>query len=152
VALRIRPAQEIDYDALARIWAQGWLLTDPSAPKPPDDLFDQLRSRISREMESGDWSLFTAEDGEVIVGMIAIKRADNHLDQIFVADDRRSQGIGKTMLDFVKAEMPHGFWLRTHALNTDGHRFYAREGMTHTRMEPHPRVPENIVLIYEWKP
>ncbi len=103
-------------------------------------------------MESGEWSLFAAEEDGTIAGMIAIKRADNHLDQIFVANDRRSQGIGKAMLDFVKAEMPGGFWLRTHALNIDGHRFYAREGMIHTRMEPHPRFPENIVRIYAWKP
>lgn len=150
VVLRIRPAQEADYEALACVWGQGWLLTDPAAPSLPDDLLDQLRARIRHEMESGDWKLFAAEDEGIIVGMLAMK--PGHLDQLFVAEDRRSHSIGKQLLDFAKIEMPQGFWLRTHNLNTGGHKFYEREGMVHARTEPHPRFPETIVRIYEWKP
>lgn len=146
----IRPACEADYDSLTGIWVQGWHMTDPAAPNPPDDLFEQLRARIPREIETGEWSLFAAEEDGRIAGMLATK--PGHLDQLYVAEDRRSHGIGQQLLDFAKAEMPTGFWLRTHVLNTGGHKFYEREGLTHARTEPHPRHPETITRIYEWQP
>ena len=148
--VHIRQAREADYEDLARIWAQGWLLTDPDAPRPPDGLLDQLRVRIRHEMESGGWSLFAAVGKNEVTGMLALK--PGHLDQIFVAENQRSAGIGKQLLNLAKAEMPQGFWLRTHVLNTGGHKFYEREGMVHARTEPHPRHPETIVRIYRWKP
>ncbi len=74
------------------------------------------------------------------------------LDQIFLGDGARGRGLGREILDFVKREMPEGFWLRTHITNVAAQRFYEREGLTHTRDAPHPRVPEAMFRWYAWTP
>jgi hypothetical protein len=52
-----------------------------------------------------------AEAGDHIVAILAIIPAEKALDQIFIGDGWRSRGVGKALLDFVKGEMPDGFWL-----------------------------------------
>ncbi len=150
--IRVRPAREDDYDALAQVWFEAYHASSDEIRKPSPELLVQLRERIPREVESGAWKLFAALDGERIVAILAIRPADNSLDQIFIADGYRSRGIGSKLLDFVKREIPDGFWLRTHISNAKAQRFYAREGMRHTHDAPHPRHPEAMFRHYRWMP
>jgi GNAT superfamily N-acetyltransferase len=84
--------------------------------------------------------------------MMALFPAEPRLDQLFVEETLRSHGIGKRLLEHAKARMPGGYQLRTHSLNTNAQRFYAREGMRHLRDEPHPRHPEELFSVFEWRP
>ena len=68
-----------------------------------------------------------------------------------VALNSQRQGIGKALLDFTKAQLPTGFWLRTNIENDGARRFYMREGLAHVEDKPHPRFPDNITSIYEWR-
>ena len=148
----VRPAREEEFDRIAQIWAEGWLSPlDGRDVAPPDDLFETLRARIPRELAAG-WELSVAVKDERIVGMMALFVADQHLNQIFVAEASRSEGVGKQLLDHAKTRMPERFWLRTHSLNTKAQRFYKREGMRHVRDEPHPRHPEELFCLFEWSP
>jgi putative acetyltransferase len=148
--ITIRPAFEADYDALARIWVQGQTPFDGSAAPP--ELYDELRARLPREAAGGDWTIFAAEYDGRVAGLLAMIVSEGVLRQLFIDETLRSRGIGKALLDFAKQQMPRGFWLRTHALNVRGHRFYEREGLTHLRTEPHPQHPEAIFRIYAWRP
>jgi GNAT superfamily N-acetyltransferase len=96
--------------------------------------------------------LYAVESGNRIVAMLAIIRAENQLDQLFIGDGMRGRGTGKRLLDFTKEQMPDGFWLRTHITNEKAQGFYAHEGMVHTHDAPHPRHPEAMFRFYAWKP
>jgi GNAT superfamily N-acetyltransferase len=149
-AVVIRPARHDDHATLAQVWFQGSGPIDGGTPPP--GLYDELLRRIPREIATGGWSVFAAEQQDRVVGLLAVHLTDSVLTELFVAEDRRSRGIGKAMLDHAKALMPGGFWLRTHTRNIRAHRFYEREGLVHSRTEPHPRHPEEIFRVYEWWP
>jgi GNAT superfamily N-acetyltransferase len=146
----VRPAHKRDHATLAQIWFQGSAPLDGSTTPP--SLYDELLRRIPREIETGGWNVFAAEQDGLIVGLLAVHRAEQTVTELFVAADRRSRGIGKAMLDHAKGLMPDGFWLRTHTRNVRAHKFYEREGLVHCRTEPHPRHPQEIFRIYEWQP
>jgi ribosomal protein S18 acetylase RimI-like enzyme len=148
--IAIRPTRDADYDALAQVWAEGWVLPEAGVDEPPPGIRSELRERLSREVAAAGWSLFAAEDNGRIVGLLGISRAESVLNQLFVASTRRSQGIGKTMLDFAKQEMAAGFTLRTRIENVRAQRFYEREGLKATHNAPHPRFPEAIFRHYRW--
>jgi GNAT superfamily N-acetyltransferase len=149
MSITIRPAQESDYDVLARIWWQGQTPFD-GTPTPPE-LYDTLRARLPQEVADNDWRVFAAEADGRVAGLLALSLREASLRQIFIDETMRSRGIGKALLDFTKTQMPDGFWLRTHALNARGHQFYEREGLTHLRTEPHPQHPEVMFRIYGWR-
>jgi GNAT superfamily N-acetyltransferase len=149
--VRIRAAGVEDHATLAGIWFEGSTPYDGGVPPP--SLYDELLRRIPREIETGGWNVFAAEqEGAGVVGLLAVHLAEQTVTELFVAADRRSRGIGKAMLDHANALMPDGFWLRTHTRNVRAHWFYEREGLVHRRTEPHPRHPEEIFRIYEWRP
>jgi GNAT superfamily N-acetyltransferase len=148
----IRATRPDDFVDIARIWVQGWLAPLKGHDRaPPENLFETLRARIPRELEAG-WELSVAVLDGRVVGMMALFVAEPRLDQLFVEEELRSHGIGKRLLDHAKTRMPGGFWLRTHSLNTKAQYFYAREGMRHLRDEPHPRHPEELFSVFEWRP
>lgn len=111
--------------------------------------YDALRERISTELTSG-WELQVAVLGCRIVGMLAIKRREAWLDQIFVAPGEQGRGVGKALLSVAKRLMPGGFQLRMAASNLKAARFYEREGLKSLRTGVHPGtgVP---VIFYGWK-
>ena len=111
--------------------------------------FGTNRSIAAPEIARG-WAVDVATVSSDVIGFLALH--DDKLEQLFIAPSAQGKGVGKALLDFAKREKPDGFWLTTSVENSGSNRFYAREGMIHTRMEPHPRFPENIVRIYEWKP
>ena len=145
----IRPARQDDHATLARVWFQGSAPFDGGTPPP--GLYDELLRRIPREIETGGWNVFAAELEGRVVGLLAVHLAEVTVTELFVAEGCRSRGIGKAMLDHAKAMMPDGLWLRTHTRNVRAHAFYEREGLIHSRTEPHPRHPEEIFRIYEWR-
>ena len=150
--ITIRHAREDEFDAVAQIWVQGWLSPlDGEPATPPDNLFEMLRARIPRELDAG-WILHIAVHDARVVGLSAIKPAERHLDQLYVDETLRSRGVGKILLDHVKAQMPAGFWLRTHSRNLRAQRFYRRESLVHLRDEPHPRHPDDLFSLFEWQP
>ena len=146
----IRPAGETYYDALAHIWFQGQTPFDGG--ETPPGLHAELRARLPREVADNGWAVFAAEQDGRVAGLLAIIVSEGVLRQLFIDETLRSRGIGKALLDFAKAQMRGGFWLRTHSLNARGHKFYEREGLRHLRTEPHPQFPDAIFRIYAWQP
>ena len=125
--IAIRPAREEDYDDLARVWFEGYLASAEGSEEPITITSADLRARIPGDL------------------------AERALDQIFLGDGARGRGLGRQLLNFVKRELPDGFWLRTHISNVKAQGFYAHEGMTHTHDAPHPRHSEAMFRWYSWK-
>lgn len=147
----IRPYRDEDLAVVARIWWEGWRPVPGEPDARPPHLLAELAERIPRELATR-WSLYVATRGRDVVGMLAFTRAEKYLDELYVTESCCGQGIGKLLLDFAKAQLPTGFWLRTNVENLGARRFYAREGLAYVEDKPHPRHPDHIQSIYEWRP
>lgn len=145
-AIAIRPAREDAFDAVTRVWMASWESTGLGAPG--DASFDDLRARIPREIANG-WSLYVAEADGDIAAMLAFRRADDHLDQLFVAPAHQGKGIGKALLAFAREAMPQTMWLRTAADNARAIAWYEREGFVREKLETHP-TSGRMMAYYRW--
>ncbi|MBI1330667.1 MAG: GNAT family N-acetyltransferase [Alphaproteobacteria bacterium] len=143
----IRPAREDEYGTIARVWYDSWLSIGIANEK--DATLAELRARIPKEVESG-WELYAAElDGE-IAAMLAFKRKENYLDQLFVEPSYHGQGIGKALLVFAREAMPDEMWLRTAEANIKAIAWYEREGFVREKLEQHP-TNGRMMAYYRWK-
>jgi GNAT superfamily N-acetyltransferase len=115
----------------------------------PDTTIDTLMERLDQEI-AGGWRVFVALEGVALLGFLAFDPAKAYLNQLFLARQSQGQGVGKSLLDFAKAQMPEGFRLRTHADNTGAQRFYEREGLSREMTERHPRYG-HMTHVYRWR-
>jgi GNAT superfamily N-acetyltransferase len=136
-SFEVRAARPGEEEAVARLYE--WLFAPPGS-KP--DSWDDRRAEVAlrQAIESHDAVVLVADDGGALVGFCTGYQ-DIHsvrfgyrawVEDLAVDPRRRSEGVGKALLDAVKA------WARergaTHLeLNsaeprTDAHRFYEREG------------------------
>jgi len=145
--VNIRRPDPSEYDVVTRVWMAGW---ESTGLGHPDDLgFDELRTRLVEQLNSA-WDLHVADLGNEIVGMLALKPANSQLDQLFLHPDFQGLGIGRQLLDFAKARLPGGMWLRTAEKNTRAIAFYQAAGFTFERREPRPEYDRHDVC-YRWK-
>ena len=133
--LAIRTYCPQDADSVAQLWLASWRTTGVQAAARTTA--SDLRQRIDRELASG-WDVFVAEREGVLLGFLALKRAERCLDQLFIAPDAKRRGIGRRLFDVAHTLMPAGLWLRTAADDKESRAFYEAVGMTLDRMEPHP--------------
>jgi ribosomal protein S18 acetylase RimI-like enzyme len=143
----IRPAQPDEYDAVADVWMRSWLSIGIEAPN--DHFLRDLRERIPREIESG-WSLHVADDDGRIVAMLAFRPWNACLDQIFIAPEYHSRGLGKRLLEFTRSHLPNEIWLRCASRNERAWRWYEREGFVFEREEVDPNLGRTM-RYYRWK-
>jgi GNAT superfamily N-acetyltransferase len=137
MSFEIRAARADEVDALPALY--DWLFAPPGS-EPPD--WDPRRAVVALRgaIESHDACVLVADDEGVLVG-ICTAYQDLHsvrygyrtwIEDLAVDPERRSEGIGKALMDAAKA------WARergaTHLeldsalARTDAHRFYEREG------------------------
>jgi GNAT superfamily N-acetyltransferase len=140
--IAIRPYADADFDAVTSIWLTSWQSTGVPAPVT----LGQLRERWPLELAKG-WIVHVATVGPDVVGFSAFH--GNELEQLFIAPDAQGNGVGKQLLDFVKALLPNGFHLTT-ALDSRAGRFYEREGLTPGDISVHHRFGHRIIG-YDWR-
>jgi GNAT superfamily N-acetyltransferase len=145
VEIIIRPYRAADEAAVATVWGEGWKSTGVSTGSI---VHEELRTELGRQVADG-WQLHvaTTPDGEV-VGYVAI--SGDTLERLFVSPSVQSQGVGKRLLDFVKTQLPQGFWLTT-AVDSRAPRFYAREGLVRGAAAPDPRWG-HLQVRFDWRP
>ena len=95
---------------------------------------------------SDDRILLAAFDGDTLVGAVQLSRAEAgngrhraEVQRLVVRNDRRSQGVGRALMDAVAGEARKRdlklLWLTTHA-DTDADRMYERLGWTRAGVIP----------------
>ena len=131
--IRVRDAEARDAGALARLCGQ---LGYPSSP-------EAVLPRLDRLVRSGARALVATSGGDAIgLATVHLRSTINHeaplaqLTLLVVDEERRSQGVGRALVDEAEA------WARaqgcrriivTTALNRTGaHAFYERIGYAHT--------------------
>ena len=145
----IREAALADYDTVIDVWKQSWDSIGISNATDKAITWDMLRARLPEQVQNG-WSLYVAETDAGIAGMLALELEDNHLDQLFVAPDAQSNGIGRGLLEHSKKLMPAEIWLSTAVDNVRACEWYEREGFQLERREKHLKF-DRIVAYYRWK-
>ena len=133
----IRAAVPADIPAIVR--GYEWLFAPPGSQPPTWDPV-KAAERLADQIDSDRAEVFVGEDDGVIVGICTVyddfdsvrfgRRA--WVEDLAVDPERRSQGIGKALLDAAKD------WAREHGCShleldsaetrKDAHRFYEREG------------------------
>jgi len=109
----------------------------------------QLRDRVDAELAWG-WSLWVATRHRELVGMLAIRKSEASVDQLFVLPSAQGCGVGRLLLQQAMQEMPNGFTLRTAAANTGARAFYEKADLKLLSIDRHPSHGY-AVCIYGWK-
>lgn len=145
-SIECRTAQREDLTTAARVWYEGARSSDgvPGGVPP----LSALRERIDAELASG-WTLWIAEVNREVVGILALKKSDAVLDQLFVLPSARHRGVGRLLLRQAMREMPQGFSLRTAIANVGARAFYEREGLVLLSTGTHP-LDGHPVCYYGW--
>jgi ribosomal protein S18 acetylase RimI-like enzyme len=144
--MKIRPYEASDLDVVVKIWFESW--KSIGIKQAGSITREHLRERLPQEI-AGGWSVHVAIAGGDIAGFVAFQA--DHLQQLFIAPAFQGRGIGKSLLNFAKQQMPAGFRLATAVENTRACRFYEREGLMRGEISTHKRLGHPIVR-YDWTP
>jgi GNAT superfamily N-acetyltransferase len=144
----IAPFEPDDTEALATLWYESWL----SAGVDTKIAVTQaaLLARIPKEIETG-WEVWTAKNGDDLLGFAALKPKPGQLDQLFVSPEAQGRGIGTALLDYVKTLSPKGLLLWCATQNASACRFYERHGFASGAETLHRKLGHPIRL-YTWLP
>ncbi|MEU7055620.1 GNAT family N-acetyltransferase [Streptomyces sp. NPDC046197] len=121
----LRRADGRDAAAVADVWLRSFAAALPTVVRPRSD--DEVRAYIRDVLvPSRETWVAEAADGGGIVGMMVLD--GDLLSQLYLAPDRRGQGIGNRFVTLAKERRPKGLTLWTFQVNTPAHRFYQRHG------------------------
>ena len=143
----IRPARPEEYDEIARVWMESWVST--GLAEASNFLLANLRARVRKEIEDG-WSLFVADDGGIFAAMLALHLPQKYLDQLFVAPEYQSKGIGRQLLAFTRMQLPDEIRLRCVRENEKAWRWYEREGFVYEKEEV-ASATGFMMKYYRWR-
>lgn len=142
----IRPARVDELDDVALVWHASASAADDAPPRMSS--VEDLRARIDVELADG-WTLFVASLAGEVVGVLAMKKIEGVLDQLYVSPSTQRGTIGAQLLGRARAEMPNGFTLRTASANRGARAFYKRMGLKLLSEGVHPRHG-HPVCFYGW--
>lgn len=95
--------------------------------------------------------LWVAEDDGAVLGFAAL--SDGWLHHLYLDPDHLGRGIGRQLLDVVKAASPGGVRLHVFRRNTRALRFYRQAGFMHVRdsdgSDNEELEPDSL---YQWMP
>ena len=116
----IRELRRTDIDAVGELWLAANRQAHPFiAPGYWEDNLNAVKEMLPQA------EVYVDEDGGKIRGFVGVN--GEHIEGIFVAENLRSQGIGKRLLDILKAKKP-ALCLNVYQKNERAIRFYLREG------------------------
>lgn len=121
--IAIRPAALSDAPACAAI-LNAWI--DETHWMPRVHSHEDVE-RHYRDFVFSKRTVLVAADTSV-AGYAALDRDECFVTSFYVYPQSRSMGLGKRLMDEAKALSPDGLKLWTFVANTDGRRFYEREG------------------------
>ncbi|SNX57675.1 N-acetylglutamate synthase-like GNAT family acetyltransferase [Streptomyces sp. TLI_55] len=148
----IRRATPADAAAAADVWLRSFDAALPTVvrPRSDDEVRNYIRDVVVPLRET--WVAETTDPGQrEIVGIMVLN--GDLLSQLYLAPDRRGQGIGDRFVALAKERSPQGLQLWTFQVNKPAHRFYERHGFVaveHTDGRGNEeREPD---VRYVWRP
>lgn len=116
----IRRLQKKDVNRVAELWLDTNLKARDFIPAQYwRSNYDLVKEMLSQA------EVYVYEDGQKIQGFIGLD--GDYIEGIFVSDEMQSQGIGKALIDFVKAQKTK-LSLNVYQKNVRATHFYQKEG------------------------
>jgi ribosomal protein S18 acetylase RimI-like enzyme len=107
-------------------------------------------SRYFREVIRPGADLWVAEEGQRILGYLALK--GSYLDRLYVRPEAQRKGVGLALLQKAWELSPAGLELHTHQENTKARRFYEKYGFKAVRFGISPPPESAPDVEYHWRP
>jgi ribosomal protein S18 acetylase RimI-like enzyme len=148
LSVELRPYRPEDEEAVVVLWWNSWHSIGQGL-RHPHPLAD-WRTRWANEIACRQ-AVIVAEDGGVVIGFAAADLSAGVLTQIFVAPERKREGIGRQLLAWAQQSMPRGFRLSTLEANQASRAFYERHGLTAGDTHINP-VNGMTTIEYRWTP
>src|SRR2546425_146770 len=123
----LRPFDMRDVNDVAELWRRTRAAVygaDPTACEADDWEHRRIRDARARGCE-----IMVYEVGSAIAAFMIFDPAVAHVQQLFVDIPFQRKGIGKEMLDWLKAQFPDGWSLNVMANNRTAIVFYERYGL-----------------------
>ena len=146
--IALRTYREEDEDAVLVIWWNSWHSIRPGLSHPHP--FADWRTRWVNEIIPAQ-EVVVAEDDGIVIGFAVAHIETRELTQIFVAPDRKGQGIGRRLLTGAQERMPAGFSLHTLAENHTSRAFYRRRGFVENDTRTNP-INGMRQVEFRWTP
>lgn len=116
----IRRLQKKDVNRIAELWLDTNLKAHDFIPAQYwRSNYDLVKEMLSQA------EVYVYEDGQKIQGFIGLD--GDYIEGIFVSDEMQSQGIGKALVDFIKAQKTK-LRLNVYQKNVRATHFYQKEG------------------------
>lgn len=142
--MMIRPSIPDDLDAVMRLWLETNLSAHAFIPAAYwQDNYAGVREMLP------DASLFVYSDAGQVVGFVGLM--GTYIAGIFINAQHQSQGIGKALLDHVKAHHAE-LSLQVYQKNPRAVQFYLREGFSVTGEKIDEATGETELILHWSRP
>lgn len=135
----IRKYEKNDHERVMEIWLSSNLEAHSFIRR---EYWQDCFGSVSEAIPSAE--VYTALSGGEIVGFIGLN--EGHIEGIFVDGGHRSEGIGKSMIDFAKELYPK-LSLCVYEKNARAADFYKREGFLPVRKKTDISTGETEILM-----
>lgn len=135
----IRKYEKNDHDRVMEIWLSSNLDTHGFIRR---EYWQDCFGGVSEAIPLAE--VYTALSGDEIVGFIGLN--EGHIEGIFVDSAHRSEGVGKSLIDFAKELYPK-LSLCVYEKNERAVDFYRREGFLPIRRKPDLSTGETEILM-----
>ena len=131
-AFVLRPYEPRDEDAAIALWLKTWQATYPQFDFAAR--LDWWRARWKSEIMAAAEIVIaqTKDDAAAMIGFVTVDPASHYLDQLVVAPEFWSFGVGKALIGEAKRLSPAGLALDVNTDNARAIGFYEASGFTIT--------------------
>jgi putative acetyltransferase len=148
LAVALRPYDPHDEDAAVALWLRSWQAAYPQLDFAAR--LDWWRERWRNELvKSAD--IVIAEAAGQVVGLVTVDPRTGYLDQIVVAPEHWSSGVGSALIAVAKALSPTGLELDVNTDNARALRFYDKQGFSIAGAGVNP-ISGKPVHRMRWRP
>jgi len=144
--VELRRARQDESVEIADVWLRSRAASAPAIP-PPIHTDDEVQGWF-REVVLPNREVWVAEAGGSVIALLVLD--DDWVDQLYVAPDWTSQGVGTRLLGLAQQRRPTGLQLWTFQANTGARRFYERHGFAAAAMTDGDNEEGAPDVRYEW--
>lgn len=147
----VRLAQNQDLEKVSAVWHETRKKTHTALGFRSERgvTLDDSR-RIFRESIAPSCQIWVAEQGDEVVGFLAIR--GSYIDRMYVKPSEQGLGVGTALLGKAQEISPAGLELHTHRENRSARTFYEKHGFRAVRFGVSPPPENEPDVEYWWRP
>jgi ribosomal protein S18 acetylase RimI-like enzyme len=144
----IREYQAEDFDAVTVVWRISREKSLPEFQLEKGHFFYEDRNYFQNYVLKNN-TVWVVELENRPVGFMAMNR--DFIDQLYIAPDFQRRGIGRSLLDFARAQSPDHLWLYTFQVNVHARAFYEKNGFVAEKFGVSPPPESEPDVEYHWR-